>query len=382
MAIYELNKGEYEKVRPLFKELDYNLIISAVIEGTSPGRIYVDDLGNPKTAFLCSVGGYYLAGYENNEAFNVALNRLIAEKISAGNIARENKEEFALCIHPETWEAKLDALLYRSPIKDIRRHYSFTKMRVADWKARIPEGFSIRRIDRNLLDTLGSRVPRQITDWMRTNWGSINLFMQKGFGFCMLHGKQAVSWCMADCANEDACEIGIHTHPDYRRRGLATLTVAAAVDYCLSCGFKSVGWHCNENNLGSIGVAEKVGFELERKYFHYYFMSNEAHHLAERGLVAFRAKRYRETVECYEKVFAAKDIPDWMPREMHLYYHLAARAWAALGDQHTAFKYLNTAVDKGWTNIELTKRCIEFPIFHETQEWKNLLARFEGKGQE
>ena len=55
---------------------------------------------------------------------------------------------------------------------------------------------------------------------------------------------------------------------------------------------------------------------------------------------------------------------------------------AALGDRNKAFTYLNIAVYKGWTNIELTKRCIEFQIFHETKERKNLLARFEGKGQE
>jgi len=61
------------------------------------------------------------------------------------------------------------------------------------------------------------------------------------------------------------------------------------------------------------------------------FQVRSIDYLAELGLVAFEAKRYRETVECYEKVFAAKDIPRWMPGEMHLYYHLAARAWAALG---------------------------------------------------
>ena len=201
--------------------------------------------------------------------------------------------------------------------------------------------------------------------------------MQKGFGFSMVHGKEIVSWCMADCASGDSCEIGIRTRPDYRRRGLATLTAAATVDYCLSHGFRSVGWHCNEENLGSRGIAEKVGFELERKYFHYYYMFNEACHLAELGLAAFRAKRYRETVEYYERVFAAEDIPEWMPGVMRWYYHLAARAWAALGEGETSLEYLEKAIEKGWTDLEGIVNCEELRNLHKTPGWNKVLKRLQ-----
>ena len=60
--IHELKKRDFEKVQLLFKELEWNVITSAVIEGTSPGRIFVDRVQDPKTAFMCTVEGYYLAG--------------------------------------------------------------------------------------------------------------------------------------------------------------------------------------------------------------------------------------------------------------------------------------------------------------------------------
>ncbi len=375
--IHSLEQKNYGKVRPLFKPLDFNLTVNAVIERASPGRIYVDDVADPSTAFMCSAEGYYLSGYERNEAFNAALNRLIVEKIAAGDTVRENEEELSLCIHPDTWEAKLDALLGRPPIKAVRRHYFCTKLRIVDWKAHLPDGFLVYPINRKLLEKLDLDIPRHITSWMKSNWGSIEGYMRKGFGFCMLHGNKVVSWCVADCASGDMCEIGIHTRLEYRRRGLATLTAAATVDFCLSQGFRSVGWHCNEDNLGSIGVAEKVGFELERRYFHYYYMFNEARHLAELGLAAFRAKRYRETTECYERVFAAKDIPHWMPGEMHLYYHLTARASAALGDSKTALKYLEKAIENGWADLEETRNCAEFRSLHGTPDWKRLLKKLQ-----
>jgi RimJ/RimL family protein N-acetyltransferase len=125
---------------------------------------------------------------------------------------------------------------------------------------------------------------------MKPNWGSIPDFMKMGIGFCTLHDKRIVSWSIADCKSGEACEIGIHTLEKYRRQGLASLTAAAAVDYALSSGFRQVGWHCGEYNLGSICVAEKVGFQLERKYIQYYACANEAHHLEETAQAHFRAK--------------------------------------------------------------------------------------------
>jgi len=380
--IYELNQNDYETVRPLFRGLEYHLITSAVIERTSPGRTYVDNTANPKTAFMCTVEGYYLIGYENNSRFNNSLNKLVIEKIFAGDTVRKNETAIFIGFHPDPWKSKMEIIFRgKSPLKAVRRHYVCTELKVVDWRNQIPEGFSIQRIDQILLRKPGLEIPDHVTDWMEINLGSISDFIQKGFGFCMLHGKQVVSWSIADCVSSNSCEIGIHTRQDYRRRGLATLTAAAAVDYCLSHGFASVGWHCDEYNLGSRGVAEKVGFELERKYVQYYVCFNEAHHLAETGLAHFRAKRYREAVECYEGVFATErqDMPEWMPSERHLYYHLVARAKAAVGEKDTAIEYLEKAIDDSWTYIDSTKNCEEFNSLRETQEWEELMTKLEKK---
>ena len=87
----------------------------------------------------------------------------------------------------------------------------------------------------------------------------------------MLHGNQAVSWSIADCVSGNRCEIGIQTKHEFRRQGLATLTAAATVDFCLQSGIQQVGWHTSEDNIGSIRVAEKVGFERVRNYTWYLF---------------------------------------------------------------------------------------------------------------
>lgn len=95
-----------------------------------------------------------------------------------------------------------------------------------------------------------------LVGWRQTG-GPVPCFLEREFGSCMLHGHRIISWSLADCTSGDACEIGIRTREDYRCRGLGTFTAAATVDLGLS-RYRSVGWHCDEQNIASIRVAEKV----------------------------------------------------------------------------------------------------------------------------
>lgn len=384
--IHELKKRDYGKVQPLFKELQWNLITSAVIEGTSPGRVYANRVEDPRTAFMCTAEGYYLAGYDNNDEFNTSLNKLIFERIFAGDTVRKDETDVALGFHPDSWKDKMPIIFRgRLPLRTARRHYVCTEFKINDWKDHIPKGFKIERIDEKLLSSSNLEIPEHLTDWMQINWGSITDFMQKGFGFCTLHDKKIVSWSVADCISGNTCEIGIHTREDYRRQGLATLTAAATVDYCLSNGLGSVGWHCDEYNMPSIKVAEKVGFKLERKYIHYYACRNEAHHLEETAQTHFRAKRYKEAIECYEKFFATpqEEVPEWfrnvLPQELGTHYFRVAYAKASIGENNGAFKYLEKAVDNGWLYIDYLKSCKEFESMHGTHAWNTILEQIQKK---
>ncbi len=368
--IYELDKVDYEKVRRIFAPIDYQLTIRAVIEGTCPGKVYVDNIDNPRSAFMCSVEGNYLAGNVNNDSFNAALRDLILNRIFAGDSLWVSADYMVVCIHPESWTTKFDVIFEtRPPQKIPRKYYTYTSLKI-DWKEKLPEGFSIHRVNQEFLKRTDLDIPDHLTNWMKANWGSIEDFLGRGFGFAMIHNNNVVSWCIADCVSGEECEIGIRTHEDYRRRGLATLNTAATVDYCLSKGFTKIGWHSNEENLGSIGTAEKVGFSLTHEYIWYYCMFDEAEHLAETGMRQFHATQYREALESFERAFALDDVAYW-------FYHLAALSAASLGDRDAAIRYLHKAVDQGWTHLEYTMSRQEFKLLHGTEEWRVVLKRIQ-----
>ena len=380
--MHELERGDCAKCRSLFEALEWNLITNAVVDGTSPGRIYVDHVENPRTAFMCTVEGYYLVGDYNDDEFSKSLNHLIFQSLFAGDTLRQGETDVAISYHPAAWRSKMPIIFHgRTPLKAARRHYICDQLNLDHWRSMVPKGFQVRRLDERLLRTPDLTVPAHVRDWMKTNWGSISNFMKKGFGFCMVHDKSIVSWSLTDCVSCDACEIGIHTREGYRRQGLATLTATAAVDHALSTGLRQVGWHCDEYNLGSIGAAEAVGFRLERKYVQYYACSNAAHHLEETAQAHFRAKRYREAVTCYARFFSTppEQLPKWLrevlPQELGTHYFRVALAEASIGETDDALMYLERAVDSGWHYLDFLNSCDEFKNMHGTPRWKRILGK-------
>ncbi len=336
-------------------------------DGTNPGSIYVDNIQHPKSAFLISPESQFLAGDYHNKSFNNSLRKLLISQIF--------KDEYFLYLHvfPTAWENLLESIIKkRLPIKVDRRHYICKKVKI-NRKNQIPKGYSIQRLTKKLLTKKDLIIPKHVKTWIKGNWSSINNFDKIGFGYCTMHKNKIVSYCIGDCRSGNECEMGIHTLPEYRKQGLAVLTVAATVDYCLSNGFKKAGWHCNEDNYGSRKTAEKVGFRLERKYTQYHFIFNKVHHLILVGYVLFKKKEYKKAITSFEKAIKKKNPPAWMPNYIHEYYHMIARSWGALGDKDTASNYLKKAINKGWTNIEDTRKCREFKNLHKTEQWKNII---------
>lgn len=284
--IYRLEKNDYHRVCDLYRGLDFHLCALAVLEGRNPGRVWVDDPAAPQTSFMVSPEGCYLAGKPDHLAFNRALNQALLSGEILGAIP-----VLVLILASEAWVSALDTICASlSPIPIARRHYVYPALRPGDTSGgrrrgdaqgealALPEGFAVQRIDEAFLSRPGLKIPEHITGWIANNWGSTADYLRDGFGFATVYRDEIVSWSLADCICQAGCEIGIQTEPEYRQRGLAAITAGAAVGYALSKGLPLVGWQCSEDNLGSWKTAEKVGFELERRYTLYYTVLRETAH--------------------------------------------------------------------------------------------------------
>ena len=370
---HELEASEFGRARPLFAGFDYSLSIQAAIEGNNPGRIFVDDLDQPRTALGLTVEGYLLAGgYGNRETVD-ALRRTFRDKIFSGEVFVNGDWSMSLAVYPEAWEARLPELIPTHEAEKSQRYHYLCPAVQFDWCRHLPEGYTVRRLDRALLAGTEVVFAGDLRDWIDIEqvWGTEENLLARGVSFVVLHGREVVAWCTPDCVAGDRIDVGVMTDPAHRRKGLAAVAVAATVEQCLRQGFRAVGWHCNADNVGSWRTAERVGFVRNREYVYYYYIYDPVDHLAELGWYHYRQGDYARTVQYYEQVFAQREEnPDY-------YYHLAALAWARLGEKEQALRYLQAAVDHGWVHAEWTAQQEAFAILHGMPAWDAVLARME-----
>lgn len=369
MTLVQLDGDQFYRVRSHLDGMEHNLILNAAIERTTPGRVYVDQLESPRTAFICTVEGYYLLGDADNQAFNRELSELILEVIFQGDRLREGENEFTLYYHSQDWEDQMDVIFKgKYPLKATRRCYACQEVLI-DWRDKIPPDTHIVPVDAQFLRRTYLANITEVNAWINTNWNSVEDFLHLGQAFCTVRADAILSWCIADCVSDSMCEVGITTDPAYRRRGLATLTAAACVESLLSSGVTSVGWHCAEENLGSRGVAEKVGFKLVRRYPIYFCAYNDARQLAINGHYRIREQQYAEALEWYERSIEYTDVPGWALYD-------TACALARLGRRQSALERLYQAIEKGWDNLEHTLVDDDLIGLHGTSEWGLFIAHF------
>ena len=371
--MHELKPAQFGRTAPLFGGFDYSLSVQAAIEGNNPGRIFVDDPDRPRTALALTVEGYLLAGDHDDPATLDALRRLLRDRIFSGEVFVNGDESMSLAVHPETWEARLPELIPTHEIEKNERYHHLCRSLAFDWRANLPAGYTVRRVDAALLDDTAIVFPDPVRGFFDVEemWWTRDNFLARGASFCVVHEGQVVAWCTSDCAAGDQIDVGIVTHPAHRRRGLAAVAVAATVEHCLARGFRAVGWHCNAGNVGSWKTAEKVGFRRNREYAYYYYMYDPIDHLAELGWHYYQKGQYARTADYYGQVFARREEnPDY-------YYHLTALAWAELGDAERAFHYLEAAADRGWAHAGWTEQQEAFGILHGSPRWAAVLARME-----
>ncbi len=368
----------------MFAELEWNLIITAVFEGTCPGGIYVDDSVNPKTALIVSPEGYYLAGYAHNDEFNRELKQLFDEKIIPEKI-KEGEENISLNYSPPAWEDNMEIILGdKFPLKVQGYYYKFDELRI-DWREIVPPGFSMVQIDEDLLRKTDLKNSGEVLHWSKKNWKSTDDFLKRGFGFCLLHEDTIVSWCLADCVSGSRCEIGIETDENYWRRGFATATVAATVEYCLSHGFTEIGWHTGTTNVGSYKTAEKVGFVrvLEDEYYFSWFYPVD--NFIEHGYFCWLDNNFRESAEWFERAIAVAESGEYdsfqIPRHtLQSICFYAACSWARVGEKDASFTNLYKGIKAGEDPEQFAERLKSsesLKSLHETEEWKRLLEVLE-----
>ncbi|MCA9977564.1 MAG: GNAT family N-acetyltransferase [Anaerolineales bacterium] len=245
----EIDLSNYNKVIPLFRHIDHSIaIVFAVLEGNSPGRVFVANASQPTSAFLFPEDSfYYITGNADDDAFCQSVRHLLFDEI----LPNAAEKEMILFSFNNIWRQRLDELLQEKGVIRIhRKMFDFNPEKHAAYRKTqkaIPDGMHLQPIDAELAE----RFP---------NYHSVIDLHSKRFGYCLMDGENIVSECNAIYVGGGEAEIDIHTTEEYQGKGYAQLVASKFIEACQIKGLRP-NWSCWPERQASWALAKKLGFE-------------------------------------------------------------------------------------------------------------------------
>lgn len=364
----ELQQTQFKLTRPLFMPLTHHLALEAILAGTAPGRIFVDDVRKPRTAVAWFQHRVFLAGNRSDVVINQALNQLFTDTYYPEmHVLGLAQSAFTLVYTPGWERVMTEVLAGKYPMRGRRLYYRLDPTR-HNRQPRLPKGLQLRAVDAALLADTRLVNPDYVTDEMVSERPSVTDFLEKSFGFCLVQGAEIVGWCMSEYNTATACELGIEIAEPWRRRGLAAAVASATICEAVSRGYTEIGWICEADNHASMSLAQKLGFALVHADDTYFAFIDPVLNLGINGNIQLQHQNYQEAVGWYQKAIAQGEAPIW------LWWNQAA-AWANLGNQSRTFYCLNHLLDAGFDDRAQLENSEHFRPYRRTKEWSVLLAR-------
>lgn len=243
--IYELT--DTDKVKHLFAGWNETLIWSCLQKVM--GKVYVVDLENPTSAFAY-VGcfGFY-AGEPNRE--------LVANKPEGFVIMTPQNEGWAELIEKCYPSAK------RSIRYAIKKDTAFNRENLKENVRKLPDGYELRKIDSEIYEQC---LLSPVTADFVSSFDNKEHYLSMGRGMVIMKDGKIAAGASSYTRYLEGIEIEVDTVPEERRKHLATAVCSALILSCLEEGLYP-SW--DAQNMNSVHLAEKLGYEFDHEYVVY-----------------------------------------------------------------------------------------------------------------
>lgn len=252
--IYELK--DTNKVKPLFAGWEETMIYSCIQKVM--GKIFVTDLERPRAA--CAFVGCFAfyAGKPDEE--------LVKNKPDGFVIMTPQNSEWEQTIEKCYPDAK-KVIRYA-----IKKNTRFDVRKLQGFVSQLPEGYELKAIDGDLYDRC---LENSVTADFVSSFGSKEKYLEYGRGMVVMKSGEIVAGASSYTRYQDGIEIEVDTMPAERRKHLATIACSALILKCLEENLYP-SW--DAQNMNSVRLAEKLGYEFAHEYVAYEVVSESGSH--------------------------------------------------------------------------------------------------------
>lgn len=248
----ELSKANRSALKqlPIPKE---EVCIWACVEGTM-GRAWVNQLENPQYGLVAVADFCFLLG-EAPETMNPVYIKLL-ETYGKNQI---------ISFESDSWLSVIKKYFATNYVAFQRYAFywnpeSFDRIQLESYLAESDKSLELVAFD----EELGKKaLEKDFTADFCMFYESPQAFMEKGLGFAYVKDGEILAGASSYSSCEGAIDITIGTVESYRRKGLALICASKLILTCLAQG---VYPRWDAANLGSVALAEKLGYQYKGEY--------------------------------------------------------------------------------------------------------------------
>lgn len=243
--LYELE--DTSKVKELFAGWNETLIFSCLQK--IMGKVYVSDPEQPKSAFaFVGCFGFY-AGIPDKE--------IVMDRPDGFVIMTPQNNEWAKLIE-ECYPLAKKVTRYA-----IKKDTIFDRTMLQNEIQKLPAGYELKKIDADIYDRC---LENPATEDFVSAFESKEKYLQMGRGMVILKNGIIVAGASSYTRYREGIEIEVDTIEPERRKHLATIACSALILNCLEEGLYP-SW--DAQNMNSVHLAEKLGYEFDHEYAAY-----------------------------------------------------------------------------------------------------------------
>lgn len=243
--LYELE--DTSKVKELFAGWNETLIFSCLQK--IMGKVYVSDLEQPKSAYsFVGCFGFY-AGIPDKE--------MVMDRPDGFVIMTPQNNEWAKLIE-ECYPLAKKVTRYA-----IKKDTIFDQTMLQNEIKKLPAGYELKKIDADIYDQC---LENPATEDFVSAFESKEKYLQMGRGMVILKNGIIVAGASSYTRYREGIEIEVDTIEPERRKHLATIACSALILNCLEEGLYP-SW--DAQNMNSVHLAEKLGYEFDHEYAAY-----------------------------------------------------------------------------------------------------------------
>lgn len=252
----KLSVLEYRKILPILEgNIRTTTFAYAVCDQMIDGEVFANE---KLTAglIITANGIYYLFGDTHDQSYNEDLFSYIKTAIEI------TEKRFTLFTSSREWEMIIEEHFSHAFRKIPRMKFQFQREVFEDGKIELSKNtYEMKRIDRRDIE----RSNEFTMDYYKEYWGSKELFLNNGFGFCIEQEGIIVAECVSIFSGNSFAEIDIATHEAYQGKGLAQAVATRFMGQCIQNDITPC-WDCNADNIPSQKLARKLSFHNPVEY--------------------------------------------------------------------------------------------------------------------